>query len=125
MQTVILSSAAARDRAHHLIRHAPEGYVVTVKPPARSTDQNDKMWAMLSDISLAKPQGRRLIPEAWKAAFMHALGHEVRFTPALDGDGMIPLGYRSSRLTKAQMSDLIELMYEYGARHGVVWTDGK
>jgi len=125
MQTVILSSAAARDRAHHLIRHAPDGCVVTVKPPGRSTDQNAKMWAMLSDISLAKPQGRRLIPEDWKAVFMHALGHEVRFAQALDGDGMIPLNYRSSRLTKAQMSMMIEAMHEYGARHGVVWTDGK
>ena len=94
-----------------------------VSAPRRSSEQNDKMWAMLSEISAAKPEGRELTPDIWKALFMHSLDHTQRFEMALDGKGMVPVGFRSSRLTKAQMSDLIELMHEYCARHGVELKD--
>lgn len=122
MQTVILSSPYARQRAHQLIDKAPDGFVVTVKQPTRTSDQNDKLWAMLSDISRAMPQGRRHTPEVWKALAMHACGHEVQFAEGLDGNPF-PIGFRSSRLSKSQMSDLIEFVTEYGTRHGVRWTD--
>jgi hypothetical protein len=78
---------------------------------------------MLSDVSRAKPEGRELTPDVWKSLFLHALDHAQRFEMALDGKGMVPVGFRSSRLTKEQMSDLIEMIYEYGARHGVEWSD--
>lgn len=42
---------------------------------------------------------------------------------ALDGRGVVPVGFRSSRLTKEQMSDLMEMISEYGARHGVEWSE--
>jgi hypothetical protein len=47
----------------------------------------------------------------------------VQFADGLDGAGPFPLGFRSSKLTKQQMSDLIEVIYEYGARHGVEWSE--
>lgn len=78
---------------------------------------------MLSDISRAKPEGRSLTPDVWKALFLHALDFAQRFEMALDGNGMVPVGFRSSRLTKEQMADLITLIDEYGARHGVEWSD--
>jgi len=77
---------------------------------------------MLSDVSRAKPEGRKWTPETWKAAFMHALGHQVRFCEGLDGSGPFPLGFHSSRLNKQQMADLITTIIEYGDRHGVKWT---
>ena len=93
-----------------------------LSPPARSTDQNAKMWAMLSDISRARPEGRTHIPEVWKQIFMAALGYEVAFVMGLDNQPF-PVGFKTSRLSKEQMSDLIEFIYEYGARHGVLWRD--
>jgi hypothetical protein len=74
-------------------------------------------------VSRAKPEGRELTPEVWKALFLHSLGHQQRFEMALDGNGVIPIGFRSSRLTKEQFSDLIEVIREYGARHGVRFMD--
>ena len=108
-----------REAAHRVIDVAPPGSVVNIKPPRRTVSQNDRLWAMLSDISRAKPEGRSLTPDVWKAVFMHALDHAQRFEMALDGKGMVPVGFRSSRLSKEQMSDLIEFISDFGARHGV------
>lgn len=122
-QTVILRGLEQRALAASLIRIAPQDAVVTIKEPTRNTDQNARMWAMLSDVSRAKPDGRRWPPETWKAAFMHSLGHQVQFAEGLDGSGPFPLGFRSSRLTVRQMADLITCISEYGDRHGVRWTE--
>lgn len=120
-QTMILTQSN-RWRAHQLIDKAPERYIMEVRQPRRTDDQNAKMWAMLSDISRAKPEGRVHTPDVWKVLFMHSLDHQQRFEHALDGAGVVPVGFRSSRLNKQQMSDLIEVIYEYGARHGVQWS---
>lgn len=121
-QTVILRGLEQRALAAGLIQAAPKDAVVTIREATRNADQNAKMWAMLSDISRAKPEGRRWTPETWKAAFMHALGHQVQFAEGLDGAGPFPVGFRSSRLTVRQMADLITCIAEYGDRHGVRWT---
>jgi hypothetical protein len=122
-QTVILRGLSQRSFAKGLIDRAPADAVVTVRAATRSTDQNAKMWAMLSDISRAKPEGRQWPPETWKAAFMHYLGHQVQFCEGLEGSGPFPFGFRSSRLSVSQMADLITCIQEYGDRHGVAWTD--
>lgn len=120
-QTIILRNDASKAAAHRLIDCAPAGHIANVAPPTRSNAQNDKMWAMLSDIARAKPDGRTHTADMWKALFMQACNHEVQFLTGLDGNPF-PVGFRSSRLSKAQMGELIECIYEYGARHGVVWT---
>lgn len=121
-QTVILRGPAQRGLAKRLIDEAPLGCVVNVALPGRTTPQNAKMWAMLSDVSRAEPEGRKLTPENWKNMFMHALGHEVRFEMGLNGEPF-PVGFRSSRLNKHQMADLITFIAEYGDRHGVRWSE--
>lgn len=121
-QTVILRGPVQRDFARYLIDRAPVDAVVTIAEAKRSLEQNAKMHAMLSDVSRAKPEGRCHTPEVWKCLFMSACGHAVQFENGLDGRPF-PIGFRSSKLTKAQMSDMIEFIYEYGARHGVRWTE--
>jgi len=118
----ILTNAFSRQRAKGLIDKAPDGFVCTIAEPKRSGDQNDKMWAMLTDLSVAKPEGRKLIPEDWKVLMMHACGWECQFLEGLDGRPF-PKGFRSSQLTKSQMGDLITFIQEYGDRHGVRWSD--
>lgn len=122
-QTVILAGDRQRAMARRLIDLAPQGAVVNIREATRTSDQNALMWALLSDISRAKPEGRTLTPDVWKSLFLHSLDHAQRFEMALDGKGMVPVGFRSSRLTKQQMSDLIEMIVEYGARHGVQFSD--
>lgn len=122
MQPVLLRSPNSRKVAHDLIERAPQGAMMEIKPPKRSGDQNRKMWALLGDVSRAKPQGREHTPEVWKSLFMNALGYEVRFVMGLSGEPF-PIGFRTSRLSKEQMSELIEFIYAYGAEHGVRWTE--
>ena len=122
-QTVILRSSHQRALAKRLIDAAPDGAVVTVKDATRNLDQNSRMWASLSDVSRAKPEGRMWPPETWKAAFMHSLGHEVIFADGLDGSGPFPVGFRTSRLSVKRMADLITVIQEYGDRHGVQWSE--
>lgn len=122
-QTVILDSPRQRAVAVNLINAAGNGYIVNIRPVTRNNDQNARLWAMLSDVSRAKPEQRHWTPEVWKCAFMHSLGHQVQFAEGLDGSGPFPLGFRSSRLTVRQMADLITVVQEYGDRHGVHWSE--
>lgn len=122
-QAVTLSSPRSREVAKRLIDAAPDGAFCEVKAPRRTDAQNRAMWSILSDISRAKPDGRVMPPEIWKCLFLAACGHQVRFESGIDGEGVIPVGFRSSRLTKAEMSDVIECAIEFGARHGVAFTD--
>lgn len=122
-QTIRLVGASQRALAHKLVEYAPQDAVLNIREATRTLDQNAKFHAMISDIARAKPQGRVLPTDTWKVLILAACGHKMRFEPALDGDGVVPVGLRSSRLTKAQMSDAIEWMYAWGAEHGVVWTE--
>ena len=54
---------------------------------------------------------------------MHSLGHQVLFADGLDGSGPFPVGFRTSRLTVKQMTDLIDSIYAYGSEHGVEWRE--
>lgn len=123
MPRITLIGHSQRDYAHKAIDAAPQKAVVSILAPTRTNAQNAKMWAMLEDVSRSEPEGRQWVKDTWKAAFMHHLGHQVQFAMALDNSGPFPVGFRSSHMTVSQMRDLIETIYEYGARHGVEWRE--
>jgi hypothetical protein len=121
---LILANAAVRERAIKWIRGLPDGTRVEFRGPTRTLDQNDRMWAMLTDISRQHAHhGRKYDPADWKVLALTALGREMRFAPAIDGHGFVPLGTSSSKLSKAEMSDLIEFLFAFGAENGIVWSD--
>lgn len=122
-QTVRLVGPSQRTLAHQLIEKAPQNAIVNIKEETRSNEQNSMLWSLLSDISRAKPQGRVLEPDLWKCLFMSACGHKVRFEPDLEGDGVVPIGFRSSRLNKSQLSELLECIMAFGAEHNIRWSD--
>jgi len=121
-QVVILGTERDRHMAKAVIDRAPPYAVVEVREATRTVEQSDKMWAMIGDISRAKPEGRRHTPDDWKAVFMNACGWECQFLEGLDGRPF-PKGFRSSRLTKGQMANLITYIQEYGDRMGVRWSN--
>ena len=122
MHKVVLNSPFQRERACALIRKAPDGYVATIAEPKRTLSQNDKLWAMLTDVSVSMPLGRRHTPDDWKAIFMNACGWECQFVEGLDGRPF-PKGIRSSHVSKSQMGDLINFIQAFGDENGVRWSD--
>jgi hypothetical protein len=96
---------------------------VEIRPQTRSDAQNRRLWAMLTDISQqVEWYGKRLTPEDWKHVFTASL-RKLSVVPNLDGSGFVALGLSTSRMTKGEMSDLIELMFAFGAEREVKWTE--
>jgi hypothetical protein len=122
--TFVLNSSADKARAARDLARAPFGTRVEFKAAKRTLPQNDHMWAILTDIAQQKEHcGRKYTPDDWKVLFMHACGREMQFVPSLDGNGFMPMGYRSSDLSKREMSDLIDFMLAWGAENNVVFHD--
>lgn len=117
---ITINSDAARKRACEWVSKAPDGYRVTVQEPKRSIQQNDRMWALLAQVSVQLVwHGQRLSPEDWKAVFMAGLNQEMRMVPNIEGNGFVQLGRSSSKLSKAEMSDLMGLIEAFAAQHDV------
>lgn len=121
---LILSSPSERLRAARWVEKLPPGTRVEFKQPKRSLDQNSKLWAMLTDVALQLPwHGLKLTPDDWKFIFLDALKRELRVVPNIDGTGFVNIGRSSSDLGKEEMSELIELIFAFGANHNIVWSD--
>lgn len=110
-----------RDLAIRGVRNAKDGWLLEIREPTRSTEQNAALWSLLSQVARQRPthNGVKMSPELWKTVFMDAWGAEVTFLPKLEGDGMFPAGHRSSHLTVGEMASLIELILAWTARQGL------
>ena len=114
--------AQARELASECVKTAPEGYIVTIQEPTRTLDQNAALWPVLQEISKqVNWHGNKLTAEEWKDVFSAALKKQ-KVVPGLDG-GFVVCGQRTSLMAKKEFSDLIELIYAFGAEHGVRWSD--
>jgi hypothetical protein len=111
-----------RGRVLEFISKLAAGWRMKITKPNRTKEQNDKMWPMLTDLSVQKPLGRSYTPEQWKAVMMRAKGHEVGYLLDINGEPF-PVGYRSSRLKVSEMVDLIDYIYSFGAEHGIQWSE--
>ncbi len=121
---ITLDCQSARDRASKWIAAMPAGTRVIFKDAKRSIPQNDKMWVCLTEIATqVEWHGQKLTPDDWKLIFLDALKRELRLAPNIDGTGFVNLGRSSSNLSKADFSDLLEIIHMFGANHGVVFRD--
>lgn len=93
----------------------------------RSISQNAKLWPMLTDIAhqVQWPINGRmdyLPPEDWKDILTAGLDSEQRVAQGING-GFVLIGKRTSKMRKAEFAQLIELIYAFGAEHGVAWSE--
>jgi hypothetical protein len=120
---VTIHRESDRARAADWLRRAPAGTRLEFKAAKRSVPQNDRMWAMLTDVaSQLAWHGERLTTNDWKHLFLDVLGRENRVVPGING-GIVSLGTSSSDLSKEEMSDLIILIEKFGAEHGVKFNE--
>lgn len=128
--TVILASRAQREQASRWCLNAPVNTRIEFKAPKRSIPQNDRMHAMLTELAQrATYHTLKLGKDDWKLLFLDQLwrerGVELRLVPNMDGTGFVPLtGRSSSDLSKEEMTDMIEMIFAYGAMQGVTFSEG-
>ena len=122
-QSIRLLGDTQRAYAKQMIDAAPAGWVVKIAAETRRDAQNRKLWPMLADIQRQVPGFNEYSTEDIKHRFMNALGTEMRYLPLLEGQGQFPVGMRSSTLTVEQFSGLVEMIYAFGAKHGVKWSE--
>lgn len=118
-----LISKRERQRAMHFLANAPDGALVEFKRDRRTNDQNALLWARLTDIaSQVEWYGQKLTAEDWKDVLTASL-RKARVVPGLDAGSFVPLGMRTSDMTKEEFSDLLELIAAFGAQQGVKFHD--
>jgi hypothetical protein len=94
---------------------------VSVVSDTRSSAQNSLMWSCLSDVAKQiEWHGQKLDEEAWKDMATAALKRQ-RVVPGLDG-GFVVLGQRTSKMTVAEMTELIDFLHAFGDQRGVKWS---
>ena len=125
---LVLHTDEIRAKAIDWIHKAPVDTRVTFQGPKRTLPQNDRMWAMLTDVSRqVEWHGALRTPEDWKLIFLdaleRALGQEPDLVPSLDGEGFVRLDRSSSKLSIEEMTQLIELIFAFGANHGVIFHE--
>lgn len=118
---VILNTKAKRQTAARWCMNADDGTAVEFRQPKRTDPQNAAFWGLLTQVQRQRPthNGVRMSKELWRSVFMQAWGSEITFVPTLDGDGMFPMGLRSSKLSVPEMADLITFILAWCAREGL------
>lgn len=112
---IVVNGNTERARAANWCQKAPAGTRIEFKAPKRTIPQNDLMWVMLGEVSRQVVwYGQKLSADDWKDVFTASL-RKARVVPGLDAGSFVPLGMRTSDMSKAEMSDLIELMASFGA----------
>lgn len=125
---LILTNAHTRAQAKLWIDKAPDLTRVEFKQNKRTLPQNDRMWAMLTDIARqAEWAGKKRSTKVWKDLFSAAVlsaSNGLEVVPGLDG-GIMLIGLRTSEMTVEEMADLITYMEAWGAQNGVTFSDPK
>jgi len=96
--------------------------VLLLTEETRSNEQNAKMWATLAEIAnQVNWYGQKLTAEEWKWVLSASLKKQ-RAVQGIDG-GFVVLGQSTSKMTIAEMSEMIELAVAFGAQQGVTFKD--
>ena len=84
----------------------------------RSLEQNRMMWANLEDIAQQVVwYGVKLTKDEWKDILTAALKKQ-KVVPGIEG-GFVVIGARTSTMSVAEMTELIELSTAFGTQQGV------
>jgi 2,4-dienoyl-CoA reductase-like NADH-dependent reductase (Old Yellow Enzyme family) len=116
MNRVILPLTADRSRVIEMISRAPDGYVVEIREPSRSLEQNALYWATIHEIAESvKVQGAKFTPQVWHIYF------KQRFLPGriieLPNGQIMESEPTTTELTKEEFSEFIENVLSFKENH--------
>ena len=123
----LVSVKPALDWAYQLINKGLEGGEVEIAirrhEAARSVPQNSKQWAMYTDIAdQLQWHGNSMSKEDWKILLTNEWKPQT-IVPSISGGGFCVLNASTSKATKKDFSDLVEIVYAFGSNMGVKWSD--
>ena len=120
----IMAHETARKLARQAVQDAPEGYAVTISEPTRNLEQNSAQWPILQAFAdqLQWPVNGKMewiTPEEFKDVLTCAFRRDsVRVAMGMDG-GMVMLGSRTSKFSKAQFGEWLEFLHATAADRGI------
>ena len=118
MKKVFVKTETNTDHICEAVKAANVGQVVEIKDPTRNLDQNALLWPLLEAVSKQVVwYGKKLGPWEWKDIFS-AAHKKSNVVPGIDG-GFVVCGQSTSKMTKKDFSDFIEIIYAFGVEHGV------
>lgn len=130
MKYVIRDEAIGRDtiriawaECRRLIREGFSAAVtVAVLADTRTKKQNRILQSMCQDVARqVEWYGQRLSKDDWRHMFVAAYRKDQRTVPGING-GFVVLGASSRDLSIAECSEVMELVWAFGAERGVQWS---
>lgn len=118
---VLTLTRTNRAKAVEGVQRAPDGYVLELREPKRTDEQNSALHGLIAQILKQRPYhcGMRMSKETYKGIFMHAIGREPTMVPNLEGDGFFPMGLSTSALRIGEFAQLMEFILAWAAKEGL------
>ena len=122
---IVVSGDADRRKAANWATKAPMGTRIEFKAARRSLDQNALMWARLTQIAQTVVwYGQKLSADDWKDVFSASL-RKARVVPGIDAGSFVPLGMRTSDMSKDEMTALLDLIDAFAAERGIKFNEAE
>ncbi len=92
--------------------------------PRRSEEASKKLWSIATDISKSGKEwgGIRLSKNNWFRLLTAAV-YGQKMVPDLNGNGFVFVDARTSRMTNAQISEVIAFAESWAAEQGIELSD--
>lgn len=128
MTTFRLVSPLVRSNAINAVKSAPDGWVVEVKEPKRSRDQNAMFHAMCGDLAKSdmKFAGKRRNADEWKMLLVS--GHSVatggggEVIPGIEGE-FVAIRESTARMSVSRAASLLTYVLAFCDTNGVELTE--
>jgi hypothetical protein len=122
-EVAVILNDATRQRAAQAFVDAPDGWVLTIKPPTRSLAQNAMLHGTFTNVAKqSKFHGRVIAPLQWKTLFISghsmATGRGADVVPGLEGE-FVNIRESSAHMSVARMASLLEYTIAWCAQNGV------
>lgn len=122
MKRLVIETREDRLEAARAIARLPARSIVELREPTDGTqEQRGLLWGLLSDLAeQADWHGLMLRSDEWHDLFMAERPGLTRVRK-LTGEDYLRLGLSSSRLTKAELTSIIDAVQAFGAERGVTF----
>lgn len=131
-----LVNETARRTAKRWVDEAPPGWVMRLRPPEKTRDQEDHYHGLIRQVSRFQEFGGRLRDEnTWKRLLVDDFAEEKarmcqplqghgELIPSLDGMRILQLGYQTSNFSVPLAAEFVTFLQAYGIEHNIpFWRD--